>query len=280
MFLVWMKIARFIPSDKMYLKVFYRLSMHESLDLKNPKTYTQKIQWLKLHNIDPLFSRMVDKYQVREIIKEKLGESFLIPLYGAWNSFDEINFKKLPDQFVLKTTHDSGTVIICRDKKNFDNANARKKLTKSLNTNYFYKSREYPYKNAIPRIIAEQYMHDETQEELTDYKFFCFHGEPRILQITANFDGEKAVGYFDMDFYPMPFCTGQLKEDPKLFQKPGDFERMIKIAKKLSKNIVHVRIDLYYINGRIYFGEYTFHHNGGIVRFSQSEWNVIVGDMI
>ncbi len=254
--------------------------MHEKLDFKHPKTYTQKIQWLKLKNTNPLYSKMVDKYQVREIIKKELGEEYLIPLLGVWNSFAEINFEKLPEQFVLKTTHDSGTVIICKHKASFDKAYARKKLTRALKINYFYKSREYPYKNAIPRIIAEVYMHDENQTELTDYKFFCFNGEPRILQITANKGNEKMVCYFDMNFNPMPFYTGQSKADPGLFKKPFNFEKMVRLARQLSQNILHVRIDLYYINEKIYFGEFTFHHNGGIVKFSPPEWAEIIGDMI
>lgn len=276
----WGGCSKWIKNDVLFLKVYYFLLMKEQLDLKNPKTYSQKIQWLKLHNTNPLYSRMVDKYQVREIIKEKLGEEYLIPLLGVWNSFDEINFATLPEKFVLKTTHDSGTVIICTDKDKFDLISAKQKITKALQRNYFYKSREYPYKNAVPRIIAEQYMHDENQTELTDYKFFCFQGVPAFLQITANKGVDKAVGYFDMDFNPMPFHTGQILPNPHGLQKPDDFEKMIEIAKQLSKDIIHVRIDLYYINNRIYFGEYTFHNNGGIVRFSPAEWNGMVGDMI
>ncbi len=253
--------------------------MHEKLDLNPPKTYTQKIQWLKLHNTNPQYSKMVDKYEVREIIKKELGGEYLIPLLGVWNQFDEIDFEKLPNEFVLKTTHDSGNVIVCKNKASFDQKAARKKLTRALKTNYFYKSREYPYKNAIPRIIAEKYMRDETQAELTDYKFFCFHGEPKILQITQNRNGKKEVGYFDMEFQPMPFYTGNLKPDYSQFCKSPCFEKMVEIAEKLSRGLVHVRIDLYCINDRVYFGEYTFHNAGGIVRFSPEEWNLVIGSM-
>ncbi len=276
----WISLSKWITSDVLFLKVYYFLKMREFLNIGNPKTYTQKIQWLKLHNTNSLYSMMVDKYQVREIIKDKLGEEYSIPLLGVWNSFDQIDFAQLPEQFVLKTTHDSGTVIICNNLSTFDKISAKRKLEKSLKRNYFYKSREYPYKFAIPRIIAEKYMHDETQTELTDYKFFCFQGVPEFLQITTINNGEKLVCYFDMEFNPMPFYTGTSKADPGLFHKPDDFEKMIEIARLLSQNIIHVRIDLYYINKRIYFGEYTFHNNGGIVNFSPSEWNNIIGEMI
>ena len=280
LFPFWMRISRWVPSDRFYLKVFYYLAMHKKLDLNTPKTYTQKIQWLKLHNTNPLYSKMVDKYEVREIIIQELGEEYLIPLLGVWDQFDEIDFEKLPHEFVLKTTHDSGSVIVCKDKAGFDHKSARKKLTRALQTNYFYKSREYPYKNAIPRIIAEKFMHDESQEELIDYKFFCFHGKPIILQITQSRNGKKEVGCFNMEFQPMPFYTGNIKPDYARFSKPFCFEKMVEIAEKLSRYIVHVRIDLYCINDQVYFGEYTFHNAGGIVRFSPPEWNKIMGDMI
>jgi hypothetical protein len=279
LFLLWLRIGRFIPSDKLYLKVFYRLSMHERLDLKNPKTYTQKIQWLKLNNTDPAFSRMVDKYQVREIIREKLGEEYLIPLLGVWHSFDEIDFDKLPEQFVLKTTHDSGTIIICKDKVSLDRAYAKKGLTKALRANYFYKSREYPYKNAIPRIIAETYMCDEKQTALTDYKFFCFNGKPEFVQITVNNDGIKNSGYYNMSFETIPFNTGNALPQIAM-PKPQNFDEMIKISELLSQDLLHIRIDLYNVNTKIYFGEFTFHNAGGIIHFDPPEWNKIIGDKL
>jgi hypothetical protein len=279
LFPFWFRIARWIPSDRLYLKIFYRLAMGEALNLKNPKTFTQKIQWLKLHNTNPLYSKMVDKFQVRNIITEMLGSEYLIPLLGVWSRFEEIDFSQLPPQFVLKTTHDSGNVIVCKDKETFDFSKARKKLTKALKTNYFFKSREYPYKHAVPRIIAEKYMFDETQEELTDYKFFCFNGKPELLQITANKGFEKSANYYDIEFDPLDLSTGSYPLNMEL-SKPENYSEMLKIAELLSQDIIHVRIDLYSIKSRIYFGEFTFHNSGGIVNFSPPIWNQRLGDMI
>lgn len=280
LFPFWMRMSRFVPSDKLYLRVFYRLAMHEKLDLKNPKTYTQKVQWLKLHNTDPLYSKMVDKYEVRKIIANKIGEEYLIPLLGVWDKFEYINFELLPNEFVLKTTHDSGTVIICKDKKSFDIVSARKILNRALRTNYFYKSREYPYKNAMPRIIAEKYMHDEKQTELDDYKFFCFKGEPKFLSVTTNKGGDKGRGFFDLDLNPMPFTESSLENVLHKIKPPNNFNEMIDVAKILSKNITHVRIDLYNISGKVFFGEYTFHNAGGLVHFKPQKANYEIGQLI
>jgi hypothetical protein len=279
LFLFWMRISKWIQNDEFYIRVFYRLAMKERLDLKNPVTYTQKIQWLKLHNTNPMYSRMVDKYAAKEMIAKAIGQQYVIPLLGVWDSFDAIDFSKMPNQFVLKTTHDSGNVIVCKDKKHFDIAKARKKLSKALKTNYFYKSREYPYKNAVPRIIAEKYMYDKIQEELTDFKFFCFHDEPRVLQISSHKGNTKKVSYYDMEFSRLHLATDLSGIDDAL-TKPDNFCEMIEIARRLSKGLIHVRIDLYSINGQIFFGEYTFHNSGGIVNFNPPEWNKILGDMI
>lgn len=279
LFMFWMLISKWVPNDELYIRIFYRLGMKEQLDLTNPKTYTQKIQWLKLHNTNPLYSRMVDKYAVKELITNELGRQYVIPLLGVWNNFDEIDFEELPNQFVLKTTHDSGNVFICKDKRNFDISNLKLKINNALKTNYFFKSREYPYKSAIPRIIAEKYIHDKRQNELTDYKFFCFQGEPKIVQINSNKGVAKKVNYYDMEFNLLSLKT-ELSGINDTLIKPENFCEMVDIARKLSKDIIHVRIDLYSINQKIFFGEYTFHHSGGIVNFNPPEWNRILGDMI
>ena len=279
LFLFWMLISKWIPYDELYIRVFYRLAMQEPLDLKGPVTYTQKIQWLKMHNNNLIYTRMVDKYAVKEMIAKELGQQYVIPLLGVWDDFDAIDFGKLPNQFVLKTTHDSGNVLVCKDRRHFDIAKAKKKFSQALKTNYFFKSREYPYKNAVPRIIAEKYMHDKTQEELTDYKFFCFHGEPRILQIISNKGVGKKVNCYDMEFNLLSLAT-DLSGINDTLTKPDNFCEMVDIARKLSKGLIHVRVDLYSINGQVFFGEYTFHNGGGIVNFNPPEWNKILGDMI
>lgn len=280
LFLFWMKYSRFIPSDILYIKVFYRLSMHQKLNLENPILYTEKIQWLKLKNTKPLFSKMVDKFESREIVSEKIGINYLIPLIGVWNSINEINFDELPDKFVLKTTHDSGSYIVCRNKSQLNYNEVKKKLSKALKRNYFYRSREYPYKHATPRIIAEKYMYDETQLELNDYKFYCFHGVPKFVQITTGKGKTKNSVYYDMDFKPLPFTTSNWENSPEKIRRPEKFQEMIDVSRKLSNGLTHIRIDLYYINNRIYFGEYTFHSSGGIIRFNPPEWNRIIGNWV
>lgn len=280
LFLHWRKLSPFITSDRLYLKVYYRLAMGKPLNLDNPQTFTEKIQWLKLHNTAPLYSKMVDKYQVRQIVAAKIGESYLIPLLGVYNSFEEIKLEELPEKFVLKTTHDSGNVVVCTDKKALDWVSAKTKLTKALKVNYFYYSREYPYKNAIPRIVAESFIETDTpQLGLLDYKFFCFHGEPKFVLVVSSRGQETRNNFFDLDFKPFEVKGGFIPSDYEI-QKPDNFQEMIKIAQELSKGLIHVRIDLYNIAGKIYFGEYTFHHNGGLTKFEDENEDVRWGNLI
>lgn len=277
---LYCKSSRFIISDALYLKGFYRLYTGEKLDLKNPKTFNQKTQWLKLHNKSERYTQMVDKFGVREIIEKEIGKEYLIPLLGVWNKFDEIDFKKLPVQFVLKTTHDSGSTVICKDKSTLDINSARKKLNSALHKNYFYFGREYPYKNVIPRIICEQYMIDESGTELKDYKFFCFNGEPKLIFVASNRFVDMKIAYYDVELNRLPFNTGKYGHLNETVTKIESFDTMIEIAKKLSNGIPFIRVDLYNINGKIYFGEFTFHHDGGIAPFHPQEWNKKLGDLI
>ena len=280
LFLQWRKLSPFISSDRLYLKVYYRLAMGKPLNLDKPKTFTEKIQWLKLHNTDTLYSKMVDKYQVREIVAAKIGERYLIPLLGVYNSFDEIDFNLLPEKFVLKTTHDSGNVVVCSDKKDINLNSAKIKLTKALKVNYFYCSRDYPYKNAIPRIVAESFIETDTpQLGLLDFKFFCFYGEPKCVLVVSGRGDDTRNNFFNLEFKPFEVKGGFLPSNYEI-QKPDNFEEMIKIAQELSKGLIHVRIDLYNILGKIYFGEYTFHHNGGLTKFEDENEDVRWGDML
>jgi len=277
---LWWRSSRFIISDALYLKVYYRLMTREKLDLKNPKTFNQKTQWLKLHNTDERYTQMVDKYGVREIIEKELGREYLIPLLGVWNEFDDIEFEKLPGQFVLKTTHDSESIVICKDKSAFDIESARKKLSSALRRNYFYRGREYPYKNVKPRIICEQYMVDESGTELKDYKFFCFNGEPKLFFVASGRFADLKFAYYDMELNRLPFNTGKYGHSEETITKIESFNTMVEITRKFSKGIPFVRVDLYNINGKIYFGEFTFHHDGGISPFHPQEWDRKLGDLI
>lgn len=281
---IWILSSKLIKSDKVYLKVLYFLSVNKKMDFNNPFTFTQKIQWLKLYNNSPICTKMVDKYEVREIIKEKIGEEYLIPLYGVWNNFDEIEFDKLPNEFVLKTTHDSGTVIICKDKLNLDFNNAKIIINKSLRRNYFWKVREYPYRYVKPRIIAEKYMKNNDNSDLSDYKFFCFNGIPKLLFFASdrfnNYNEPAKFDYYDMDMNHLPFRSKGHKNSILPLSYVKSFETMKQISMKLSQGFPHLRVDLYLINNKIYFGELTFHHDSGLVSFIPNKWDKILGDMI
>lgn len=280
LFPYWKNLSPYISSDRFFLKVYYRLAIGKALNLDNPKTFTEKIQWLKLHNTNPLYSKMVDKYQVREIVKSKIGESYLIPLLGVYDSFDEITFNRLPNKFVLKTTHDSGNVFVCEDKGKFDFKLAKLKLTNALSKNYFYLSREYPYKNAIPKIIAEAFIETDTPElGMVDYKFFCFDGVPKFLLVVSGRGNETRNNFFDLEFKPFEVKGGFEASEHKII-KPDNFDTMIEIAKELSEGLIHVRIDLYNIAGKIYFGEFTFHHNGGLIKFEDGKEDLRWGNLI
>lgn len=281
---LWILSSKLIKSDKVYLKVLYFLSVNKKMDFNNPFTFTQKIQWLKLYNNSPICTKMVDKYEVREIIKEKIGEEYLIPLLGVWDDFDEIDFDILPNQFVLKTTHDSGTVVVCKDKSRLNINDTKKRINKSLKRNYFWKGREYPYKNVKPRIIAEEFMTNEDDSDLVDYKFFCFNGVPQILFFASerfNKRNELAkFDYYDMDLNHLPIKSRGHKNSDVLLKDIANFEIMKQIASKLSNGFPHLRVDLYSIRGKIYFGELTFHHDGGIVPFIPENWDLKIGDLI
>lgn len=283
---VWVSMSPMIKSSERFLKVYYWLRLGKKLNLKHPVSFQEKTQWLKLHDTDPLFTTLVDKYEVRKYVAEKIGEEYLIPLLGVYNTFEEIDFNKLPNQFVLKPTHDSGSAVICKDKSHFNIEAARKKLTKSLKRNYFYNGREYPYKNVRPRIVAEQFMTDEScgGKQLPDYKFFTFNGEPKMLFLAeGRFTREGArFTFFDMDWNELPIhAKGHFGDGkPSTAQKPKCFEEMKEVVRKLCFDIPYVRIDVYTINGRIYFGEFTFFHDGGVVEFEPNEWNYKLGEMI
>lgn len=266
-------------NDESYLKIRYRLETGKKLNLKNPETFNDKLNWLKLHDRKPLYTKLADKYTVREYIKEKLGEEYLIPCLGVWNSFEEIDFDKLPEQFVLKCTHDSGSVVICKDKSQFDVQKAKEKIERKLKKNLYWWGREWVYKDIKPRIIAEKYMEDSETVELRDYKFFCFDGKPEMLFVATDRPHDTRFDFFDLDFNNLHIKNGHENATKKI-NKPKCFEEMKLLAAKLSKDIPHVRIDFYEVDGQVYFGEITFYHFCGVVPFEPDEWNYKLGELI
>ena len=272
----------YVLSDETFLKCQYRLHMGKKLNLKNPQTYNEKLQWLKLYDRKPIYTTMVDKYAVKEYVEEIIGKEYIIPTLGIWNSFKEIDFAKLPKQFVLKTTHGGGStgVVVCKDKDTFDVAAAKVKLEKSMRTNIYNSLREWPYKNVKRRILSEQYIEDNVVGELADYKFFCFNGEVKALFVgTERSTGDVKFDYYDADYNHLDLIQYHpMSEHP--LPKPLNFELMKELASKLSKGIPHVRVDLYECNGHVYFGELTFYHHGGTVPFHPESWDYTFGSWL
>lgn len=267
--------------DELYLKILYKNRLRKKLNLESPKTYNEKIQWLKLYNRKKEYISMVDKYQVKEYVANKLGKEYIIPTIGVWDNFDDINFEDLPNQFVLKCTHDSGGIVICKDKNKLNIKSIRKKINHSLKRRYYKNTREWPYKGVKPRIIAEPYMVDENEKELKDYKFFTFNGKVKAMFIATdrNAETETCFDFFDENFNHLPFENGHPNAKKKIC-KPKNFEYMIKLAEELSKDLIHARIDFYNINGKIYFGEITFFHWSGLKKFVPEEWDYKFGEWI
>ncbi len=274
-----LSFGKLIP-DKLYIRIYYRKAFGKRLNLKSPVTYNEKIQWMKLYYRKDMMTKLVDKYEVRKYIADKIGEEYLFPLLGVWDSPEEIDYSSLPDRFVLKCTHDSGSVVVCRDKQSLDRKSVNEKLKKCLKHNWYWNGREWPYKNVKPRIIAEQYMEDESHRELKDYKFFCFDGKPKAFFIATdrgNENEEVKFDFYDMDFNHLPFKHGHEWSDKEI-KKPLNFDKMIEIASELSKGWPHVRVDLYNIDGKVYFGEMTFSHHCGFVPFEPEEWDYKFGE--
>lgn len=272
-------ILDLIP-DEPYLKLMYRLKMGKPLDLKNPKTYTEKLQWLKLYNRKPEYTRMVDKYEAKSYIAEKVGSDYVIPTLGVWDNFEDIDFSLLPDRFVLKTTHDSGGVYICRGRESFDYSAAKEKIEKSLSRSYYSLYREWPYKNVKPRILAEEYLEDTTGHDPRDYKFHTYHGVPKILVVISDRQtGFTKADYFDIDYNPIPMGQTYPHADT-LPPKPKCFEQMKALVCKIADGIPYIRVDLYEVAGKIYVGELTFFPDSGLAPFNPSSRDELYGSWI
>lgn len=267
--------------DEQYLKLKYKSIFGKELNLDNPQTFNEKLQWLKLYNRKPEYTVMVDKYKVREYIAQMIGEEYLIPLLGVWDDPDEIDFDALPDQFVLKCNHNSGLgMCICKDKSELDISRVKAELRKGLKQDYYLTGREWPYKDVPRKIIAERYMEDASGE-LRDYKFYCFNGVMKFVMINSdrNTDKPTRADYFDCDFNWLDFTWGYSHAEVHP-QKPEQFEKMVAIAERLSKGLPHIRVDLYDCNGKIYFGELTFFDGSGFDKIEPLEWDYKLGQMI
>ena len=272
-------------SDRTFLKHLYRYSTKNRLNLKNPTSFNEKLQWLKLYNRKPEYTAMVDKYEVKRYVADKIGEEYIIPTLGVWDKFDDIDFDALPDQFVLKCTHDSGGLVICRDKTKLDKDAARRKIEASLKVNYYWRNREWPYKNVKPRIIAEQYMEDDHETAgLTDYKFFCFNQEAKILYVSRGLENHRTaqISFYDLNGNEMPFKRSDYRSISEQKQFPNNFAEMLAKANQLAKEIAcpFVRVDFYSIGEQVKFSEITFFPCSGMMPFDPEEWDATLGSWI
>ena len=269
-----------MPDDE-YLKRMYRLRMGRDLDLDNPQTFTEKLQWLKLYDRRSEYTLMADKYAVKKIVADKIGSEYVITLLGVWDNPDDIDFSALPEQFVMKCNHDSGlSLSICRDKSHFDFKNAKLRARRAMKKNNYLHSREWPYKNIKPLVIAEEYMQDSSSPNLTVYKFFTFNGEPKIIQVIQDDKTSyESIDYFDTDWKRLDLRQNYPNSKTPL-SRPECLSEMLELAAKLSAGIPHVRVDLYQVNGRVYFSEYTFFSDAGMVGFQPPEWDEILGSWL
>lgn len=274
----------FLFPDKLYLRLQFRLRMGYGLNLDNPKTFSEKLQWLKLHDRNTLYSSLVDKYEVKAKMEKVLGNQYIIPTLGVWNDVEDIDVGSLPNQFVLKTTHGGGGygVIVCKDKMALDWNSCKRMLKKGMRQDIYLSLREWPYKNIRHRIIAEQFMCQEDGTDLADYKFFCFNGKPTFVYLRHEASGETRprMSFFTMDWTFAPFHNPDYLQFDSLPDKPLLFNQMKEIAAKISEGYPFLRVDLYIINNQIYFSEVTFYPGSGMTKFLPSEWDRKLGDML
>ena len=269
-------------TDEQYIRLMWKANMDYPLNLKNPRTYNEKLQWIKIYDHNPLYTTIVDKSKVKKYVSDIIGSEYVIPTLGVWDRFEDIDFSALPSQFVLKCTHDSGGIVICKDKSSFNLATAKKKLDYSMRRKYYWLNREWPYKNVKPRIIAEEYMEDKTTKELRDYKFFSFNGEVKALFIASDRQTEGVetkFDFFDMDYNHLDIINGH--PNSTIYpQKPLCFEEMKELARKLSKGFPEIRVDFYEVNGKVFFGELTLFHWSGLVPFQPHKWDEVFGEWV
>lgn len=275
------EILKNLPDEYM-LKRRFKERMGYPLNLDNPQTFNEKMQWLKLHDRNPLYTTMVDKYEVKKYVAEKIGEQYIIPSLGVWEHFDEIDFDKLPDKFVLKCTHDSGSVVLCRDKATFDKVAAKHKLERGIAKNYYYSGYEWPYKDVKPRIIAEKFMVDELRDELMDYKIHNFNGIPEFILVCSERFSRAGLAedFFDVNWNHLSVKRPHHRNSDVIIEKPRKLEEMLLLSKKISRNIPFVRTDFYEIGDKIYFGEITFYPACGMEKFEPEVWDRKWGDLI
>ena len=270
----------FLFPDKLYLQLMYRLRMGKRLNLDHPVTFNEKLQWLKLYNRDPRYTVMVDKVKAKEYVASIIGEEHIIPTLGVWDSPDDIDWDSLPNQFVLKCNHDSGSVCICRDKASFDREGAVRKLRAALHRDMFYAGREWVYKNVERKVFAEKFMVDESGTELKDYKIFCMNGEPEIIQVDYGRFTKHMRNIYDKEWNRLEMEIEYPSDASHVIDRPAKLQEMLQLARRLSARVPHLRADFYSIDDKLYWGELTFFHGSGMEQFRPEEWDERLGKLI
>lgn len=273
-------VGKMLP-DKLYLNTMFKLKIGHTINWNNPKGFNEKLQWLKIHEHYPERTNLVDKFEVRKYISKVIGEQYLIPLLGVWDNFDDINFDSLPQQFVLKCTHDSGGVVVCKNKESWNFKEAKEFLSNHMKKNFYKSGREYPYKNINPRIIAEKYMEDESGVELKDYKLMCFNGHVKCSFVCSNRNLKTGlcVNFYDKEWKPLPFERHYPRNKSEI-PKPLQYNQMVYLAEYLSTPFKFVRVDFYEIGNKVFFGELTFYPGSGFEEFTPEEYDYMLGDWL
>lgn len=274
-------LIKIVPDD-VYLRIKHRVYFGEKLDLENPKTFNQKINWLKLYDRKPEYTRMVDKFLVKEYVASKIGEQYIVPTLEVWDNYDDIDWDSLPSQFVIKNTKGGGStgVVICKDKIKFNVNQAIKDLKKAEKIDIYGFSREWPYKDVKRRLIAEKYLVDESGEQLKDYKIFCFNGEPKFVEVDYDRFTDHKLNVYDLEWNFIDFYMSSRNDKNRIIKKPVQLKKMIEFAKILSENIPFIRVDFYSIGDKIYFSELTLYPGAGEIDFHPVEYDRILGDML
>lgn len=277
--ILWCKMGAFIP-DRLFLEVHFLNKTGYKLNLDNPKTFNEKLQWLKLNDRHPEYTKMVDKATAKDYVASVVGDKFIIPTYGVWNNVEDIEWGKLPNKFVVKSTGDSGGVVVCKDKNKFDIAAATSKLKKLGSRKYYNQNREYPYRDVPHRYIAEALLENGKDTDIPDYKIFCFNGVPYYIQVDVDRSVHHCRNIYDTNWNLQDLQIEFPNITDRIIEKPQNLETMLELAKMLSQDKVHVRVDLYNIDGNIYFGELTFFHGSGIEKFKPIEWDYKFGELL
>lgn len=274
----FMKKYSILFTDRFYLKAQFRLRLGKKLNLTNPQTFNEKLQWLKLYDRKPEYTNMVDKYLAKKYVASIIGEEHIISTLGLWENFEAIDFNLLPKQFVLKTTHDQGGIVICQDKNKFDKNAARNKINNHLKKNAYYTYREWPYKNVKPRIICEEFI-SQTNNVPDDYKILCFHGQAKLIELHKDRFGDHKQDFYDVNWQKTTISQ-DYSTSKQIYEKPKPLAEMIQLSEKLAANIKHVRVDWFVVQDKIYFGEITFYDGGGMTAFDDIKDDYLLGSWI